>query len=378
MSNIIAAQLPQTTEDVRRGLPSASGIERIILCPGSREMEVGLPETKRNITEEGTLLHSVLAGESSYDDLTFDQQAVIDRVREIEAQIVRETFGDKPVDVIRGRRQWYPSGTTPALFSGETDVIYRAQDRSISLIIDYKMGYIPVTNIAQNPQLGSYALLEGSDFGPDEIRVAVIQPRCANPREIARYTMPADVQRLDLEIRNIIQTSEVPNAPRFAGEKQCKYCRAKGICPEARKAAYEIAEIRPLDLEKRLANMPGTELSTLLDLRKQAKEVIEAIEIEAKNRLNENINAIPGYGLKPGNQIRSIINPVASYKAMEAAGVTAAEFMAACDVKVTKLEEVFGLVKKLKGASVKKEFNATMSDLITLKQNAPSLVKVAA
>jgi hypothetical protein len=369
MNNIIQ-------HDERRGLPSASSFERLLLCPGSLTMERGLPDVSSAIAEEGTFLHEVLAGKHAIADLEPDDAVLLERVIELEKELAYTALGDNPAEIIREQRLWYGER-----FSGSFDALFLTLDRSQALIVDYKFGYIPVANIAENIQLRAYALLVSKTYGIKDIFVAVIQPRCASPKEICRYTVN-DLLRAEEQIVSVLDAAHVEQAPRNAGAIQCKYCKANAVCPEARQVVEAIVPALnnghgPLDIDKRLELMPAKDLSQFLDICDGAEGIIDSARKEAKRRLTEGLD-VPDYRLKPGNEVRKIEDPVKAYDCLKAAGVTASEFMGCCSVPVGKLESLFTIKKGLKGKGAKDAFNAAMGPTVTLKQNAPSLVKVAA
>src|SRR5687768_4146016 len=96
----------------RKGLPSASGMERMILCPGSWQLErtIELDDSPSRSALDGTMLHEILAGLRSEDGLSERHQWVVQRCRAIVGEL-EITLGF-PSDAVGRRaiveeRFWY-------------------------------------------------------------------------------------------------------------------------------------------------------------------------------------------------------------------------------------------------------------------------------
>jgi len=85
-----------------------------------------------------------------------------------------------------------------------------------------------------------------------------------------------------------------PTAPKIAGAKQCKYCRAKAICPSIKDAAVKAAQI---DFEKTTKPM-----HELLDKAELCKVWAESVQDAAKQFLG-NGGEIQGWSLQAGRKM---------------------------------------------------------------------------
>ena len=343
-----------------------------------------------DIAEEGTLLHAIMAeGVSpaadyavleSYRNLTPDQQILIDRACAIEVKLLKDCFASEPCDVMQEMRLWYTNENGERVFSGRFDKVYMTLvEPKKALIIEYKFGFIPVANVAENIQERAYAVLLNQEFGVGSIFAAIIQPRCSAPLELCHYAAH-DLERAEIELTKIIETAQSENAARRAGEKQCKYCRAKTVCPEARGVVEALVpiETNAASIEKGVQMLPGEALSQLYDSCLIAEDVIAAVKTEIKSRLTADPNSVPNCWLKPGNTVRKVDNVVEAFKRVEKAGVKASDFMGICTVPIGKLETLFAKAKNLKGDFAKTEFNSALEGIIKPTQNQPSLERIAA
>jgi len=75
--------------DERRGVPSASGMDRLFHCPPSFKMEQSSPkEPENDDAASGTRIHAVLAGLAEYDSLTTDERQTCDMCEAHAAAVV--------------------------------------------------------------------------------------------------------------------------------------------------------------------------------------------------------------------------------------------------------------------------------------------------
>lgn len=86
--------------DERRGVPSASGMDRLHNCHASFMMEqVNGVDSESDAAASGTRIHAALAGLMPYDSLTPDEQETHDMCAEQAARLIAEYF---PIDNVSG------------------------------------------------------------------------------------------------------------------------------------------------------------------------------------------------------------------------------------------------------------------------------------
>ena len=354
--------------DERRGVPSASGLERVALCPGSWPLEQQCPpEEELSFAAEGTLIHSVLAGEIPGDALTADQQWVVDQCRDLEERVVA-SFGMDDAEIEREVRLWFDD---PA-FSGKPDAIYRLGGKILCL--DYKSGRGAVPSADGNWQMRALAVLAARHYGATEVLVAIIQPRAKESLTICQYN-ESSLRQAEQMIAGIVRDSLSTDAPRVPGDKQCRYCRAKSICPEIRNEALSI--ITPEALVAGSVTLPaltGEQLAEILPKCDLAEQVIKGAREQAKNLLASG-GDIPGYGLKEGASRREIPDAQKAFAALDDI-ITPAEFQAVCSVGLSKLEKLYGEKVGLTGGALRNALATRLGDAIQAKPAAaPTLVR---
>tara|TARA_R110002153_G_scaffold3004_4_gene14268 strand:+ start:3703 stop:3993 length:291 start_codon:yes stop_codon:yes gene_type:complete len=91
--------------DERRGLPSASGLEQIALCPGSFVAQQGIEDVAGEAAARGTRIHAYLEGQEII--LNTEEQDCADNLAAKRDEMVERVFPDgKKLKVIKEVRLW--------------------------------------------------------------------------------------------------------------------------------------------------------------------------------------------------------------------------------------------------------------------------------
>lgn len=365
--------------DERRNLPSASAASRYAACLGSWDLERQVAEVESTTDAAiGNRIHAALALEP-VGNLTTDETWIIDRCREQELELVKQTFGDVETNCFREKRLWSLDKDGNKLWSGKPDVIYTAQFRGNQwgLIIDYKSGRGTVENAAENLQLRCLvALLDESwGFTLDRITVAIIQP-LAGPPSVAVYES-SDIHSAILESNGLMKEIQKVGQPRTPSEAACKYCKGKPYCKEARELAVAPpladapAGITPDAIAATLTNQT---LAAFLDRAAQAEAVIEACRAEARRRLAEG-DAIEGWTLKDGAVRESITNSEMVASRFLELG-TYEQLAPAIALNKTKLKDAVKTATGTKGRELEAKLAALLDGCTESKAGQPTLTKI--
>ena len=355
--------------DEREGRPSASGMERLALCPGSWNASKGIPETSSKYAEQGNRIHSLIAGEQ-VENPTTEELDVAAQCERLAGIIVLQHMArpmEDCTEVWRENRIWTKSGNEP-LWSGKPDLVVIYGKRAV--IIDFKTGRGEVEHAANNKQLRALAvLIDGCFDGKlENVLVAIVQPLASQSMSLCDYTK-ADLDLAKVEVENTIEAALLPDAKRVAGEAQCKYCPAKSRCPEANGVLIEIANVQPI-----VTMLSSVELGDLLDKCKLAENVVDALREEAKNRLEEGV-AVEGWELKAGATRETITSPEAVFFRFSEKGGNIEQFMTAISVNKAKLSDAYKGVTGTKGKELEVLLDILLAGCTESKTNSPSLVK---
>ena len=246
--------------------PSAS--EGFVACSAKPSRERGLPNPGNAASDWGTVAHElaerVLTGQALpteptarvvNGDVEFGAEYSTDLDDEMWACVhtycdyvtsipgTRHIEQRVPVDHITGE----PGG------SGTADAIVVALP--LVTVIDLKGGMVQVDAVVEldevrrpNYQLGMYA--SGAlrlHPGAKRVRLIIVQPRL---HHVSEYECSVDELEAHMAVvRERSDATRAPNAPATPGEKQCRYCRAKGTCSELQQAVLSAAIAKFPDLD---------------------------------------------------------------------------------------------------------------------------------
>lgn len=309
---------------------SASGAPAWLLCNLKPWMEKDLPDSSSKAADEGTAAHEL--GERCLNNGTNPAEyigeyiAVGDDFWEVTNEMaeyvdeyvkrVRERPGDRMVEVrldigfITGEEG--AQGTADCLiFDGSTMYIGD---------LKYGYGFVP----ADSSQLIMYAAAAVRQFSTiyDVYRVVlqILQPRI-NSFPVHEMTV-SELQEW------VIATQQVgmdilmgPDGLKATpGEKQCKFCRAKGSCPELKKKVMSVATIDDFEdltaTEDTLALLTNEQLSRIAPNLELVHDWCNGIRAELDRRLLSG-QMIEGWKVvqgKKGN--RAWADPVEAEKAL--------------------------------------------------------------
>lgn len=246
-----------TTEpDPRQGLPSASGLHRLVNCPGSYRME--RDAIARNMTPpdgsdeaaSGTRIHRWLETESDEDwqALSYAEQQTASMCHSQAQRLLADFEKRHGVVTWMGREKRLAinafgivldaASSLNRIGSGQADLIAQAGDNLI--VLDYKTGRGDVTPADANDQLRGLAALCSHINHSGSITVAIVAPLAGQPT-IAVF----DRDALKAAKAWLVQTwLNAPHATETAAGDWCQYCPARLICRTY--AAHNAATLAPL------------------------------------------------------------------------------------------------------------------------------------
>lgn len=367
-------------EDIRQGLPSASIVERVALCPGSLKASEGLSlpstEEEQEWAESGDRIHLWLRA-PEFVDLDSQEMDVAEKCRDQREALITKLFGKAKVTRVEEERVWLKHPTTGRLrFSGQMD--FRCHGKYSSklrfLVLDYKTNRGDITESAANLQLRSLVVMIAQQpelKAAEEAFAAIIQPLVRwNEPEVVTYSRE-DIRLATDQLHQILDEAQKPNAPLVPGAKQCRFCTARLRCPAARKIT------NVLNMEE-LIGINGQELSALLDRCAVAQRVIDSARDQAKAMLKLDTNCIPNWGLKEGGGVRKVTEPFALFEALYSADLMDKDtFIKNCvTVGIGNLEKAIKEKSGLKGKQLADTVAEHCGPFITTTPKSPSLERL--
>jgi hypothetical protein len=298
--------------------------------------------------------------------------------------MVAEEFfktGDGLVRIVE-RRLWHTFAAWPddpnqgmLKTSGQFDVALVHPESRRALICDGKSGWLPVSPNPFNLQLRRLAALLWLEIGSQEIGVSILKP-FSKTEPPCVYTVP-DLQRSVWEMEEDVRNSHAPNAPRTAGTEQCRYCRAREDCPArlAWLSAVLPAAVPSLPMISARDWTPA-QRRLFLEREKEAREWLEARKEEIKVLLGKMPDAVPGYGLKPGRTLETIIDCQEVLKRFCQVGGTLEEFMKCIKIGKTALKEKVRALSGHQGNTLEADMEALLRGCVETKVSAPSIERL--
>lgn len=237
---------------------------RTINCPAWLRLSEGMPTGdggKNEAADTGTLLHNCME-EWLNDDPTF--QTMLEEGREYNGITLTEEMVSDKLDpavtallaLVKLTEKYFMAEPFVKIaddVGGSIDVLAKSADGKTVHIVDYKMGYVPVSAV-DNAQLMFYALAADMDPSTEHfftncetIKLSIIQPNDDGP-DLETWEVPYDaLSGFEDKLFDAIEESRKPDCEPAAGS-WCNYCPAHSTCPI--KIGQAIAATRITDLSK--------------------------------------------------------------------------------------------------------------------------------
>jgi len=354
--------------DERKGLPSASGIEQMQLCPGSWTYQQMFESVDSDEANEGTtrhdLIENVIRGKVSIDTLEGEHYTCVERALNLLELIEREIeVGWADLDnqhQFLEERVWVHDGTNK-LYRAKYDLL-RDYGNGTLLLVDWKTLYGDHTPAPDNVQLLAQALAVYRNH-PTEIKriwCALAEP-FPNPSYSLVEYLPERLEKSYEFIRSIITKATKKDASRIPGVKQCKYCDALAVCPEARFIISQAFNFKPLELNADL-------ISEVMNIAALADKWAKAVKDRTRELLNDGTE-VRGWKLTGSGTTKSISDTNKCAEAiMDTNQMDWAKFLGACTTSWSKLVTIWQEARLESGGAkiTKKE---AISELETILKN---------
>jgi hypothetical protein len=361
---------------------SASNALADRLCRGRHQAQTNLSELPgTDQSEAGVVIHALWTGTAPPREPAAEEIEKARALRKQETRATKEFFGtSKAIVRIVERRLWHEfpvmngnprRGSLKT--SGQFDVAFIHPETHRALIFDGKSGWLPVSPNPANLQLRRLAALLWLELNLSEIGVCILKPFEKN-EPICLYA-PTDLKRSVAELEEDVRQSHEPNAPRTAGEEQCRYCRAREGCPKrlAWLSAALPAVSPPLPMLSARDWTPA-QRALFLEREKDARDWLEARKNEIKVLLAETPDAVPGYTLKKGRAIETIIDSQEVLKRFcNGLGGTLDGFMKCIKIGKTALEEEVRDLTGHKGKALDADLKTLLAGCVECKTSAPTI-----
>lgn len=234
----------------------ASSAYRWIECPGSIQLSAGVEDDSSYYAKEGTAAHDLAAtalkdqcdavdyigtswagGDTHFlagDEMIEAVQVYLDAIN-----------GDAmPGDELYVEHKFTLEQVYKGMF-GTSDAVRLQPRQRLLRVYDFKYGAGIAVEAERNEQMQYYGLGAALSFkGFDEVELVIVQPRAIHAAgPVRRWRLSIlDLLEFQDDLRQAAIRTEAPDAPLKAGD-HCRFCPAKGFCPELRGAGERAAMV---------------------------------------------------------------------------------------------------------------------------------------
>lgn len=356
---------------------SASGASRWATCPGSVQMEDGIPDKESIYAQEGTLAHemSELKLKHYLDPKGFGKRklnAAIKKLKENELyQAEMESYTDTYVDFIKEKALSFSSNPYIEIekrvdFSRWVEGGFGTCDcvlihGSTLSIIDLKYGKgVPVSS-EQNEQLILYALGAYDAFNLiynlDKIELNIVQPRINNfstwEISLTELLLWGDYFKVQAEKALGGNGELVPSA------KACKFCKARDICTARAENNLSLES----EIKLKPNEIPKDKLYEYISRGEDIAKWVADLKAYALDMCLKGED-IKGLKAVAGRTSRSWTNQDEAINKLIEGGIDEAIIYDKVPLTLAKLEKALG----------KQQFTALVGDMVVTSEGKPTLV----
>jgi hypothetical protein len=285
---------------------AASAAEQWMRCPGSIRLCESIPAPPpTSYALEGTLAHEwlqykLVGGVKPKQDATPE---MLEAAEEFKTIVCSEWLGRVGSWMVEKEVVL----DVHSDIGGTADLSAYNYDSRTMWVFDYKFGAGEIVPIKGNKQTRIYAQGAIDTFGwnPTTIHLGIFQPRAFH--EDGRFRMEtidrAELMDFETDVKEAVERCFAPDALLIPGEKQCRWCNARTICPAREKQALavvnssfsHIRQITPETLPDPKAMTPDR-IGQILAAKALVNDWFDAIEEEGYRQAMSGVH-IPGQKL---------------------------------------------------------------------------------
>ncbi len=292
---------------------SPSGAHRWMRCPASPTLEAQFPDDSSVYAAEGTLAH-LLASEEldgtkparervgeqhTIDGFDFVVDKVMVAYVEDYVKLVREYAEGGTLLVEQRVPIGHLTGEENATGTSDAVIVHAGENRLT--IIDLKYGMGVKVMAKDNEQAMMYALgaLERYDQLADftDVCMVIHQPRLNFVSE--HWIRVDDLYNFGEDLGWGAAATRNPDAQPVPGEKQCKFCKAKSVCPALQAIVDETADEEATADD--FADLGDNALSVSMGRVELIEQWCKGIRAEVERRLTKGLD-VTGYKLVEGRK----------------------------------------------------------------------------
>lgn len=364
--------------DEREGLPSASGIEQMKLCPGSWNYQKMFPSSGGSDANEGTIRHDlieqVIRGDITLDSIEDDQQhECTKRALMLLEKVELEAGVSNHSNQWLEKRLWL-NQNEDKVYSAKYDLL-REYEGGIFLLVDWKTLYGDHTPAPDNIQLLAQALaVYRNSEGMTKMYCSLVEPFPSPSFSLVEYSTER-LDQLENLVTQIVAEANKGTAEKVVGLKQCKFCSGLAHCEDVESKLKTAMTPRPVSC---LPEPPS--LSKTLELALLADKWASAVKARAKEHLGKG-NELEGWKLRSSGKVKSISDAnLCAERIMDTNLIQWEDLLNTTSISISKLIKVWMEKRNESGATLNRkdavaELEQILEGIITEKPKAEALVK---
>jgi hypothetical protein len=293
-----------------RAILSASNLSAAALCPGKPNMERPFLDRTTIDAARGTALHPYFQSDLPRAALTADDREFMEYSDTLSRRFLdefRALNGITDEEPFTRENEISLDGLVP----GHPDAVYSWRDGAIVAILDLKTGPVEVDSADENEQLAAYSALVWQRKPFEVAGVCIVQPGCFG-KHTSSAIYRAEQMSGVLDYIERIHAATVPeDAPRVAGEKQCRFCRARVACDAYTSSLMEIELLK--------VHAVSTANNDQLARLKRATQFADKVKDEINEELRKRIEAgeMPGWKLRNTGSARDLFDSTGAFLALK-------------------------------------------------------------
>lgn len=370
-------------QDVRLGLASASGIDRIWHCAGSKAAEKDLPELKvEEVTDAGTRIHASLAGEDQ--ELELSEREVKNRIAEMEKFAVddwKQYYSIvEIISTVRETRCWIRDASLNQIASAQPDVFYIGVTENgthCAAVFNFKTGFAEQTPSERNWQCRTEVLAVQSEHDKVMyVRGGIIASRLYSKLDTTDYN-PDDMAKARRDLEFALWRADQPDAPRVPGS-QCRWCRARGVCPESITHALVVSQGKEfgtlknsLDVSQLIQRLTPSQLKYIYERKSLAEEIMDGAIQRLKGLPAEQLMLL-GLKLSDGAKLKEFVSVPVAFERLEAV-VGKSKMMEIISIARGKAADVLCEQEQITLKEAKVRVDSILGDALKDKEGAKRL-----
>jgi len=272
-------------DELKHARLSASGSDQWLYCPGSINACEGIPKPTSKFAEEGTLAHDAAANHliNGTSATEFEEIPIQNYIEYVRALLAPDSilFVEKRVDF----SDWVKDGF------GTTDAAIIDEQSQTCHIIDLKYGKGVPVYADDNNQMRIYALGMLKEFpNLTQFHLHIVQPRINNYSKTSLSISELLLYAEWIKGRSLLTEGE--NAPRIAGDKQCRWCSAKSNCKVLLDYSQAVVTAE-FDSLPEVSSLSNAQLTRIMDNKDLIRGFLTAVEETVFEKVSMGDKSLP-------------------------------------------------------------------------------------